>query len=142
MSAFITRMKTYREKRNMTQEELAGKVGVRRETILRLEKGRYNPSLKLAADISRELHTSIETVFEFEGHESESRIYIVSGSVAGSDGRPETGIFGVCDNEYDAEQIRQQVQDMGSIPYVVSVQSNRLIHIRPEEVLGEEHGPN
>ena len=51
MSAFVTRMKTYREKMNLTQEELAGRVGVRRETIVRLEKGRYNPSLKLAADI-------------------------------------------------------------------------------------------
>ena len=50
----------------MSQNELAQKVGVRRETIVRLEKGRYNPSLKLAMDISRELGTSVEEMFQFE----------------------------------------------------------------------------
>ena len=76
MSAFVTRMKTYREKMNLTQEELAGRVGVRRETIVRLEKGRYNPSLKLAADISRELQAPIEAVFEFEGRNA-GEIYAI-----------------------------------------------------------------
>ena len=50
----------------MTQEQLAEKVGVRRETIMRLEAGRYNPSLKLAIDISREVETPIEVLFIFE----------------------------------------------------------------------------
>ena len=50
----------------MTQEELASKVGVRRETILFLEKGKYNPSLKLAHDISKVFGMSIEDVFIFE----------------------------------------------------------------------------
>lgn len=66
MSLLVTRMKAYRKKLSMSQNELAQKVGVRRETIVRLEKGRYNPSLKLAMDISRELGTSVEEMFQFE----------------------------------------------------------------------------
>lgn len=50
----------------MTQEQLAHKVGVRRETILFLEKGKYNPSLKLAYDIAKALDSKIEAVFIFE----------------------------------------------------------------------------
>ena len=52
--------------KEMTQEQLAEKVGVSRETIMRLEAGRYNPSLKLAIDISREVETPIEVLFIFE----------------------------------------------------------------------------
>lgn len=52
--------------KEMTQEQLAEKVGVRRETIMRLEAGRYNPSLKLAIDISREVEAPIEVLFIFE----------------------------------------------------------------------------
>ena len=50
----------------MTQEELARKVGVRRETIVFLEKGRYNPSLNLAHDIAEVFKEKIEYVFIFE----------------------------------------------------------------------------
>ena len=50
----------------MTQEELAQKVGVRRETIVFLEKGKYNPSLKLAHDVARVFGLKIEDVFVFE----------------------------------------------------------------------------
>lgn len=50
----------------MTQEQLAQRVGVRRETILFLEKGKYNPSLKLAYDIAKALDSKIEDVFIFE----------------------------------------------------------------------------
>jgi len=50
----------------LTQDELAQLVGVRRETIIRLEAGRYNPSLKLAIDISRVVKTPIEELFIFE----------------------------------------------------------------------------
>jgi putative transcriptional regulator len=60
-----TRIKEYRAKYNFTQEDLAGKVGVRRETIVFLEKGKYNPSLKLAYDISKVLKTKIEDLFLF-----------------------------------------------------------------------------
>jgi len=61
-----TRIKELRARYDLTQEELAKKVGVRRETILFLEKGKYNPSLKLAHDIAKNLHTTIEDLFIFE----------------------------------------------------------------------------
>ncbi|EEM21667.1 hypothetical protein bthur0001_30980 [Bacillus thuringiensis serovar tochigiensis BGSC 4Y1] len=50
----------------MTQEDLAKQVGVRRETINHLEKGKYNPSLQLAHDIARALHSTIDEVFIFK----------------------------------------------------------------------------
>jgi len=52
-----------------TQSELAKKVGVRRETIVFLEKGKYNPSLKLAYDIAQLFHMKIEEVFIFTDNE-------------------------------------------------------------------------
>ncbi len=61
----ITRIKEYRAKNNMTQDALAKKVGVRRETIVHLENGKYNPSLKLANDISKALNTKIDDIFIF-----------------------------------------------------------------------------
>lgn len=64
-----TRMKDLREKYHLTQEQLADKVGVRRETILFLEKGKYNPSLLLACRVARVLKSRIEDVFIFEDHE-------------------------------------------------------------------------
>jgi conserved domain protein len=66
MAEFICEVKKYRQLKNLTQEELAQKVGVRRETIIRLEAGKYNPSLKLAMDISKILETPIETMFTFK----------------------------------------------------------------------------
>ncbi|MSR94619.1 helix-turn-helix transcriptional regulator [Clostridiaceae bacterium 68-1-5] len=60
------RIKEYRAKFDMKQEELAEKVGVRRETIGNLEKGRYNPSLVLAWKIAKVFNTSIEDVFTVE----------------------------------------------------------------------------
>jgi putative transcriptional regulator len=59
-------MKELREKQRLTQEQLAQMVGVRRETILFLEKGKYNPSLKLAYDIAKILGAKIEEIFIFE----------------------------------------------------------------------------
>jgi len=50
---------------NLTQEQLAAQVGVRRETIMRLEKAQYNPSLKLAMDISKAVEAPIEALFIF-----------------------------------------------------------------------------
>jgi putative transcriptional regulator len=61
-----TRMKELRARYDLTQEDLAKKVGVRRETILYLEKGKYNPSLKLAHDIAKALKTTIDELFIFE----------------------------------------------------------------------------
>ena len=62
-----TRIKELRARYDLTQKDLADKVGVRRETIVLLEKGRYNPSLMLAYRISREFKTPIEKVFIFDG---------------------------------------------------------------------------
>lgn len=59
------KIKELRTKYNLTQEELADKVGVRRETIVFLEKNKYNPSLKLAHDIAVVLHTNIDKLFQF-----------------------------------------------------------------------------
>ena len=52
--------------KDLTQEQLAEMVGVRRETIMRLEKAQYNPSLKLVVDISRAVGASIEEIFIFD----------------------------------------------------------------------------
>jgi len=56
-----TNIKEYREKTNMKQIDLAEKIGVRRETIVHLENGRYNPSLKMAMDIA-----TVEELFQFK----------------------------------------------------------------------------
>lgn len=61
-----TRIKELRARYDMTQEDLAKKVGVRRETILYLEKGKYNPSLLLAHRIAKVLKTTILELFMFE----------------------------------------------------------------------------
>ncbi len=58
-----TRIKEYRAKFDLTQEELADLVNVRRETIGHLENGKYNPSLKLALDIATVFHTTVEDLF-------------------------------------------------------------------------------
>ncbi|MFL8633956.1 helix-turn-helix transcriptional regulator [Clostridioides difficile] len=60
-----TKIKEYREKLLMTQNELAKLVGVRRETIVHLENGKYNPSLKLAMDIAKVFDATVENLFEF-----------------------------------------------------------------------------
>jgi len=61
-----TRIKEYRAKYNLTQEKLAEMVGVRRETIIFLEQGKYNPSLKLAYNVARALETTIDEIFIFD----------------------------------------------------------------------------
>ena len=63
--ALITKVKEYREKAGYKQSELAEMVGARRETIVHLESGKYNPSLKLAMDIAKVFGVSVETLFEF-----------------------------------------------------------------------------
>jgi len=60
-----TRIKKFRSKKNWTQQRLADEVGVRRETIVFLEQGKYNPSLKLAWDVSKALETRIDELFFF-----------------------------------------------------------------------------
>jgi len=64
--AFICKLKEYRALADITQEALAEIVDVRRETIIRLEAGKYNPSLKLAIDISKAVKAPIEDIFIFD----------------------------------------------------------------------------
>ena len=66
MAGFTCNLKRYRLLKDLTQEQLANLVGVRRETIMRLEKAQYNPSLKLAVDISRAVGAPIEAIFVFD----------------------------------------------------------------------------
>jgi len=60
------RIKELRGKHNFTQEKLAQEVGVRRETIIFLEQGKYNPSLRLAHNIAKILKTSVDELFIFD----------------------------------------------------------------------------
>lgn len=61
----ITKVKKYREQMGYKQSELADLVGVRRETIVHLENGKYNPSLKLGMDIAKVFSVTVEEIFEF-----------------------------------------------------------------------------
>ena len=65
-----TRIRELRARYGLTQEQLAQLVGVRRETIVHLERGRYNPSLRLAHRVARALHSTIEDVFIFDEEEA------------------------------------------------------------------------
>lgn len=66
MTSFTSHVRERRQACKLTQEELAERVGARRETIVRLESAKYNPSLELAARIAHVLDASIEDLFEFE----------------------------------------------------------------------------
>ena len=66
-----TRIKEYRARFDMTQADLATKVGVRRETIVFLEKGKYNPSLKLAHDVAVAFGATIDELFLWDGKEED-----------------------------------------------------------------------
>ncbi len=57
------KIKELREKRGISQEELAKKLGVTRQTIISIEKGKYDPSLRLAFKISRFFRKKIEDIF-------------------------------------------------------------------------------
>ena len=66
MPLLKTKIKEYRQKVGIKQDELAAQIGVRRETIVHLENGKYNPSLKMAMDIAKVFNTSVEELFSFE----------------------------------------------------------------------------
>ena len=51
---------------DLKQSDLAELVGVRRETIVNLERGKYNPSLKLAMDIAKVFHVTVEDLFSYD----------------------------------------------------------------------------
>lgn len=63
--SLTARIREYRIRDHMSQEELAQRVGVRRETIGNLENGKYNPSLKLAMDIAQVFGCTVEDLFSF-----------------------------------------------------------------------------
>ena len=65
-----TRIKELRARHDLTQEDLARKVGVRRETILYMEKGKYNPSLKLAHEVAKVLKSTIDELFIFDDEDT------------------------------------------------------------------------
>ena len=63
---FETKIKEFRAKHSLTQEALAKKVGVSRETVVYLEKGKYNPSLLLAHQVAQALETTLDELFLFK----------------------------------------------------------------------------
>ena len=63
------KIKEYRSKNNINQEDLARALGVSRQTIISLENGRYNPSIILAYKIAKYFNSTIETIFCFEEEE-------------------------------------------------------------------------
>jgi putative transcriptional regulator len=60
------KIKVYRAIHNLTQDALAKELGVTRQTILAIEKGKYDPSLDLAFKISRYFHTTVEDLFSYD----------------------------------------------------------------------------
>lgn len=72
MPTLKTKMYEFRKEMNLQQAELAEMVGVRRETIGKLENGKYNPSLKLAMDIAKVFGKTVEEVFAFEDDDSDN----------------------------------------------------------------------
>jgi putative transcriptional regulator len=73
-----TKIREYRGRLSLTQDDLAKKVGIRRETIVFLEQGKYNPSLKLAHDVAKTLNATIDELFIFddEPETPESRVVL------------------------------------------------------------------
>lgn len=65
-SNIITNLKSVRESRGMTQQELADRIGMRRETILHLENNRYNPSLEMALKIAQVFDLQVEELFQLK----------------------------------------------------------------------------
>lgn len=63
------RLRELREEKGLTQEELAKALGVTRQTVIAIEKGRYDPSLRLAFKIARFFGVKIEDIFIYEGRE-------------------------------------------------------------------------
>jgi putative transcriptional regulator len=69
-----TKIREYRTRLSLTQDDLAKKVGVRRETIVFLEQGKYNPSLKLAHDVALTLNAKIDEIFIFDDESDATEI--------------------------------------------------------------------
>jgi putative transcriptional regulator len=67
-----TKLKVYRAMHNLTQEDLAKAVGVTRQTVIAMEKGKYNPSLELAFKIARYFKVNIESIFIYDQNDNQS----------------------------------------------------------------------
>jgi putative transcriptional regulator len=67
------KLKVFRAMRDLTQEDLANEIGVTRQTVIAIEKGKYNPSLELAFKLARYFDTSIEDIFVYEPEEFNAR---------------------------------------------------------------------
>lgn len=67
-----TKLKVYRAMHNLTQENLAEAIGVTRQTVIAMEKGKYNPSLELAFKIARYFKVSIENIFIYDQNDNPS----------------------------------------------------------------------
>ena len=67
-----TKLKVYRAMHNLTQEDLAEAIGVTRQTVIAMEKGKYNPSLELAFKIARYFKVSIENIFIYDKNDNQS----------------------------------------------------------------------
>ena len=82
-SNIITNLKSVRESRGMTQQELADRIGMRRETILHLENNRYNPSLEMALKIAQVFDLRVEDLFQLKdtGGQSSRRFLPTKGKV-------------------------------------------------------------
>lgn len=65
------RLKVYRAMKDMTQEQLADKLGVSRQTVIAIESNKYSPSLGLAFRIARLFEVSIDDIFSYEGEANE-----------------------------------------------------------------------
>lgn len=65
------RLEEYRKQNNEKQEDLANAVNVSRQTIISIEKGKYNPSILLAFKIAKHFDKSIEEIFIYEEGENE-----------------------------------------------------------------------
>ena len=65
----MNKIKVYRAMHDLTQDNLAQALGVTRQTILAIEKGKYDPSLELAFKMARYFNTTVEELFVYEPQE-------------------------------------------------------------------------
>jgi putative transcriptional regulator len=65
----VNRLHVFRAERRMTQEQLAGEIGITRATVIAIERGDYNPSLELAFRLARFFETDINSIFSVEEEE-------------------------------------------------------------------------
>jgi putative transcriptional regulator len=72
VGAMKNKLKVYRAMHDLTQEQLADKIGVSRQTVIAIESDKYLPSLGLAFKIARLFKVAIEDIFSYEGGDNEN----------------------------------------------------------------------